>query len=134
MTDPETRQTDPAAKGVVEERIIPLVEERVTVGVRAIEGRTVSVTTRPVTENVEVKQPLTSETIDIERIAMDRVVDSIPEARVEGDTTIIPVVEERVTVTVELVLKEEIHLHRSRTEDVYEQTVPITTTEVDITG
>ncbi len=39
-----------------------------------------------------------------------RVVDEAPAARAEGDTTIIPVVEERLVVVKQLFLVEEIHV------------------------
>ena len=99
MTDKsksETRRT------VAEERI-PLVEERVRIDRRVIAGRTVSVSTHPETETVRVEEPTTSERITVERVPVGRVVDSVPEVREEGDLTIIPVVDERVVVTTELV-------------------------------
>ena len=45
---------------------------------------------------------------------VDREVEAAPEIRTDGDVTIIPVVEERIIVAKQLVLKEEIHIRRRR--------------------
>lgn len=129
MTDKNRTTRD---NRVVEEKTIPIVEERVSVGVRPVEGRSVTVTTTPVTEDVTVTQPVTSETIEITRIPIGTVVDAVPDTREDGDTTIIPVVEERVVTTVELVLVEEIHLKKTRIVTDKETTVTLRKTGVDI--
>jgi len=56
---------------------------------------------------------------------MDRKLDAMPEVLVEGDLTIVPVVEERIVVTRELYLVEEVHIRR--TEHLETTEVPITT-------
>ncbi len=117
---------------LVEEERIPLVEERVTIERRERAGRKITVTTRPVTEEVKVAEPVMREEVTIERVPIGEVVDTIPGIREEGELTVIPVVEERVTVTVETVLTEEIHLRRKRAERTEEQTVTRVRTEVDI--
>jgi uncharacterized protein (TIGR02271 family) len=119
--------------GIAEE-VIPIVEERMTVGRRIVKGCTVTVTTRPISEAVRIVEPVMRENIEIERIPVNRVVESAPEVREEGDLTVIPVMEERVTVTVELVLKEEIHLRRTRSNEAHEETVRLNKTQVDISG
>lgn len=53
------------------------------------------------------------------RVSVDRKIDAIPDVVTEGELTIIPVVEERLVVTRELYLREEIHIRRvERTETV----------------
>lgn len=121
-------------KDAADERIIPVVEEQVTVGKRAVEGRTVSVTTRPVAETQRIAEPVIRENVTIERVPVGEVVDAIPEIREDGDLTVIPVIEERVVVTKQLVLKEEIHLRRTREQTTEESTVELRRTEVEITS
>jgi len=48
----------------------------------------------------------------IERVRVDRVVEAPPPIRQEGDTVIVPVVEEIMVVQKRLLLKEEIHIRR----------------------
>lgn len=112
---------------------VPVVAEQVEIGKRAVAGRTVTVRTIPVTERQAISQPLASEEVTVERVPIGRVIEAVPEVREEDDLTVIPVVEERITVTKELVLKEEIHLRRTRTVRTEEQEVELTRTEVEIT-
>jgi stress response protein YsnF len=51
--------------------------------------------------------------VEVTRERLDREIDAVPETRVEGDTTIIPVVEEVMVVEKRLVLVEEIRIARS---------------------
>lgn len=111
---------------------VPIVEEQLDVGTRTVRGRTVRVTTTPVTEQQRVSEPVMREDITVERMPIGRVVDSVPDIREEGDLTVIPVVEERITVSKELVLTEEIHIRRSCREVLDEQVVEVRRTSVDI--
>ena len=58
---------------------------------------------------------LKDERIAVEHIPVERFVDEVPVVRVEGNTTIIPVLEERAVVTVRLFLREELHVHTVQT-------------------
>ncbi len=111
---------------------IPVVEEQVEIGKRMVDGRTVRVTTRVVGEEVSISEPVRHDEVTVERVAIGTVVDEIPEIREEGDLTVIPVVEERVKVTRELVLKEEIHLLRKSTTSTHDERVTLNRTQVVI--
>lgn len=124
--------TDTNEHGEVDEVAIPLVEERLTSGKRIVEGRTVTVTTRPVSETQTISEPVTRDTVTVERVPVGKVIEAVPDIREEGDLTIIPVVEERITITKELVLAEEIHLRRSREEAIEERQIELRRTEVEI--
>ena len=63
---------------------------------------------------------------------MDRVVEAPTEIRQEGETTIIPVFEERLVMQKQLVLKEEIYITRRRTEREHEEHVVLRREEVDV--
>lgn len=60
---------------------------------------------------------LAREHVDIRRVTIGRDVDSPMPIRYEGETTIIPVVEEVIVVQKRLRLKEEFHITRLRTEE-----------------
>ena len=94
---------------------IPLVEERVSVSKREVEtGRLriqISVEEREDTVPIE----LSHDEVEIERVPVNRPVSQLPSVRLEGSTTVIPVVEEVVVVEKRLVLVEEIHVRRRPT-------------------
>src|SRR5690606_17611697 len=111
LADGTYRLEEPAearAGGVVERESVPLVTEEVEVGKRERHTRVqVHKTTETRTERIEV--PLHHTMFEVKRIPVDRVLTEPVGTRNEGGTTIIPVMEERVVVSKELVLVEEIH-------------------------
>jgi stress response protein YsnF len=64
------------------------------------------------------------EIVEVTRVPIDRMVETAPEIRTEGDVTILPVVEEVLVVEKRLVLKEEVHIRRRVTTETAE--VPVT--------
>ena len=107
------------------ERIaIPLVEERVRVGARAVETGRVRV--RTVTEAREeiAAADLRREEVEVERVRRDEEVDAAPRVREEDGVTIVPVVEERLVVEKKLFLVEEIRLRRKTV--VEREEMPVT--------
>ena len=57
-----------------------------------------------------VDVPLSRSSIEVERVAINRVIDAIPPIRQEGNTTIVPVVHEILVLERRLILKEELHV------------------------
>jgi len=109
---------------------VPVIEEELEVGKRRVESARVSVRTVPRERDELVEQPLESMEVEIERIAIDRQIDTAPEIRNDGETLIIPVVEERLVVEKRLFLREEIHVHRRRTVTQFRQNVTLRSQEV----
>ena len=94
--------------------VLQEVEERVHVTTDVREtGRVVA---RTVTETVEqaVEADGWRETVEVERVPVGRPADAVEGARVDGDVTVIPVYEEVLVVTTQLVLREEVRLTRRR--------------------
>jgi hypothetical protein len=58
---------------------------------------------------------LFKEEIDMQRVPVNRVLDAPAEIRIENDVTIIPVMEERLKVEKQLILREEIRIVKKRT-------------------
>ncbi|MBD2750100.1 YsnF/AvaK domain-containing protein [Microvirga sp. BT688] len=106
------------------EEVIPVVEETATVGKRQIVTGRVQV--RTVTDTVEELAHTTVQREDVEvtRVPIDKVVETAPEIRTEGDVTIVPVLEEVLVVEKRLVLKEELHIRRRVATETVE--VPVT--------
>jgi len=67
-------------------------------------------------EVVSVGDPLFTEDVQVERVTINRMLDAPVEMRQDGDTTIIPVVEEVITVQKRLLLREEVRITRRRVE------------------
>ena len=96
--------------------VVPVIEEQLQVGKRTVVTGTVRLE-KQVQEYHEVLDvPLAVRTYDIERVVLNQSVEEAPPVRQEGDTTIYPLVEERLLITKQLILKEELRVTRRDTE------------------
>ena len=84
------------------------------------------------TTEAVVEEQLLKESISVEHVPINRYVDEIASTRQEGDTTIIPVMEEIVIVTKQLVLKEEIRITRRREQTHHHEIVPLRAEQVEV--
>jgi uncharacterized protein (TIGR02271 family) len=105
---------DPGAQDDV---VIPVIEEELETGTRAVKTGGVRVDKHVEKRIRRVSAPLLHEDVEVRRVPVNREVTEVPKARRHGDTIIVPVVEEEMVVTKRLVLKEEIHLVKRRTRD-----------------
>ena len=103
---------------------IPLVEERVSIGKREVETGRYRVRVQVEERQDMVPVELLHDEVEVERVPVHRAVTQLPSVRLEGSTTIIPVVEEVVVVEKKLFLVEEIHVRRKTTTRTQE--VPVT--------
>ncbi len=85
------------------------------------------------TSDLDVNEPLTHNDVVVERVAVGRTVSEVPPVRQDGDTTILPVVEEEVVVTRRLVLKEELHIRRVQRTGHHVERVVLRRQNVDVT-
>jgi uncharacterized protein (TIGR02271 family) len=97
--------------------------ERAEITARPVITGSVSVTRELIQREQMLQVDLASERVEITRIPIGQVIDAMPDIRQDGDTTIIPVVEEILVTEKRLVLKEEIHLQRVRTTRTHTETV-----------
>jgi uncharacterized protein (TIGR02271 family) len=96
---------------------IALHEEVLTPVVREVHLGDVVIHKRVEEAPVETTVDLRHENVSVEHVAIDREIDSVPELRYEGDTLVIPLVEEVLVTEKRLVLREEVRITRhSRTE------------------
>ncbi len=117
---------------MVDEQSLPLYVEKVDVTRRRVETVLVRATRTTRSHEKLVEEDLTHERVEVIRVAIGRVVDTVPPVREDGDTTILPVVEEVVVVERRLVLKEEVHIRRIRTSQKHVETVIVREQEADI--
>ena len=103
---------------------IPLVEERLSVGKRQVESGRVRVRISVNEREERVPVDLARDEVEVERVPRNVTVSEPPSVRLEGNTTIIPVLEEVTVVEKRLVLVEEIHVRR-KTAMITEE-VPVT--------
>jgi uncharacterized protein (TIGR02271 family) len=113
---------------------IPVLEEGLVLGRQTVDLGMVKVTKSTETRQAIVDERMTSEEVQIERRRIDRPVssDAPPATRTEGDTTIIPVLEEIVVVEKRLVLREEIRVTRVRHERPFSQEVALQRERVSV--
>ena len=108
-----------------DDAIIQLVEERLTIGKRNVAGGTVKVSTRTETHEETVDFTLDHAKVDVERVPVGRPIDAAPPVKHEGDTMIVPVIEERLVVTKQLYLVEELHIHQRMVHEPVTTSVPL---------
>jgi uncharacterized protein (TIGR02271 family) len=115
-----------------QELVIPVLEEVARIGTRTVQGGGVRVH-KTVSSREEVfEQPVMREEISVERVAVGQVVDIAPQARREGETLIVPVLEEITVVNTQLVLVEEVRITRRRTSTVEQVPVVLRKEHVEI--
>ena len=106
--------------------------EKLSVEKRLVETGAIRVRKLIHEDPTTVDVPLTAEIAHINRVKMGTVVTGPVPIRHEGLVTIVPVVEERLVTYTELVLVEEIHITRRRTEQLTSQEVTIRREEIVI--
>ncbi|HYZ24888.1 MAG TPA: DUF2382 domain-containing protein [Rhodopila sp.] len=103
MADP---QEDPDAT-------VSLAEERLTVSKRQVETGRVRVRVVTDRETITARASLFDHGVEVKHVPIGREVTEVPPVRQEGETTIIPVLEEVLVVEKRLVLIEEVHVRRT---------------------
>jgi len=112
--------------------VLPIIEERLKVEGRQVEAATVKIHKR-VEEHTEVVDlPLQSEEVEVDRVAVNRIVEEAIPVRVEGDTTILSLLEEVLVVEKRLLLREEVHVRKVHKEVHAPQEVLLRKEEVDV--
>ena len=117
---------------VAEETRVPVVEEELAVEKRPVPTGKLRVNKRIVEHPETIDLPLMRENVDVRRVVVGRDIDAIPEVRTEGDTIIVPVVEEVVLVEKRLRLKEELHITRRRRVERHEEQVTVRREEPEL--
>lgn len=104
---------------------LPLVEEQLSVTKRKLETGRVRIHTIVDEHEEWARENLEREEIAIERVKVDRIVETRPQTRHEGDVLIIPLVEEVLTVEKKLLLREEVHVRTQRHVDAVAEPVTL---------
>lgn len=111
---PKRSRSVPDAVSPADGRVIPIVEEQAFILKRTTPTAGVRVRTVVREEEVMIDEPIASETIDVERVPLDRWVEGPVAVRQEGGTTIITLVEEVVVVEKRFHATEEVRITKRR--------------------
>jgi uncharacterized protein (TIGR02271 family) len=114
------------------ETVVPVIAEDLDVSVRKKPVSKVRVEKQVTGHDETVSMPLHRERAEVKRVMINRPVDGPLPVRREGDTIIMPVVEEVAVVEKRLMLKEEIHVTRRRTTERHEETVTLQREHADV--
>jgi uncharacterized protein (TIGR02271 family) len=112
--------------------VIPVIAEEARIRKeRRVKGK---VRLRKIVHHEEqtIDEPLLKERVSMERVAIDRWVDEAPPIRNEGETLIVPVVEEVLVVEKRLRLREEVRLTWHREEEHEPQHLVVRREEVSV--
>jgi stress response protein YsnF len=112
---------------------IPVRREELSIGTRTVDtGRGVRVRTTVLERAQHIDEVLHSDVVSVEHVPVDKIVslDAAPASRYEGDTLIVPILEEVLVVERRLRIKEEIHITKTRRAQRHSETVSLKSEEV----
>lgn len=124
--------TDPQSK---ESLAIPVLEEQAWVGKRVVDtGRGVRIHKTVAEHPIQVDERLMREGVEVSHVPVDRIValDQAPATRYEGDTLVVPILEEVLVVERRLRIKEELHITRTRREERHAETIVLKSEQVSV--
>lgn len=121
--------TTPSSTGVEHRRnddgsiVLPLFTEDISVSKRVVPKSSVQISRVTQQHEQVINQMLARERVEVERIRIGKPVDTVPKVRQEGDTIVVPIVEEVLMVERRLILKEELRVRRIREEQPHQERV-----------
>jgi uncharacterized protein (TIGR02271 family) len=129
--NPLPSNQEPASLDATGRMTIPVIEEQVHIDKQVVESGSVRITKVVSEQQVPVAIPLMHEQHDIKRVPVNQYVESPPPPiRYEGDTMIIPVVQEVLVVQKRLLVVEELHVTRNQVQTQETQQITLRKEEV----
>jgi len=110
----EDGMPNPERERLVEEKVVPVVEETAVVYKERVVTDRVRLHKRVHETQEALDIPVQTESLEVERVPLGHWVEAPPAIRTEGDTTVYPVVEEVLVVEKRLRLVEEVRVTRHR--------------------
>lgn len=124
----ETSTGTPAVSN--DEIVVPVIAEEINIERRQVKTGGVRVQKVVHAEQQTVDEPTFAEQVEVERVAVNQVVDAAPPVRYEGDVMIVPILEEVLVVEKRLVVREELRIAKRRVASRNPQTVTLRREEV----
>lgn len=126
----QQQQTQPPADDAA--IVVPVIQEQVTFDKKIVETGKVRISKRVSQHEELIDVPILREQVSVERVPFNQVVEAPPQIRHEGDTMIIPIVEEQVFYQKRLVLVEELRVRKQIIEEHNPQQITLMKEEVEI--
>jgi stress response protein YsnF len=124
--------TSTATEAGADELIIPVLQEEATLRIERTAVAKVHLHKTVQRRDITVQEPTYDEEVSVERRRINRIVEAPVPVRYEGDTMIIPVMEETLVVQKQYILKEEIHVTTTRRPAEAAQTYTVLSEEVTV--
>jgi uncharacterized protein (TIGR02271 family) len=100
-----------------EKFVIPIIQEQLQVSKEILETGKISISKKVIEENYDTEVSVYHEDVIVERKPIDKYIEGdLPQIRIEGDTTIMPIIKE--VIIKRLLLVEEVHITMRKTETV----------------
>ena len=115
------------------ETVMPLLVEEVAVSKQVVETGRVQVARVTHEREQLIDELLAHETVEIDRIPIGQQVATMPAIKKEGDTIVIPIVEEVLVIERRLLLKEEVRVRRVRSTERHQESVTLRHHEAVVT-
>jgi uncharacterized protein (TIGR02271 family) len=112
--------------------VVPVIHEEASVRRRVVETGRVRITKTVETVEETVDLPATHERVNVERVVVERMLDEPVSSYYEGDTLVIPVMEEVVVLQKKLMLREEIRVTKIREESQHQEVVTLQAEHVTV--
>jgi stress response protein YsnF len=114
---------------------VPVVREEVQVDKQVVDtGRGVRIHKTVAEHPCHIDERLTRDLVEISHVPVDRIVplDAAPATRYEGDTLVVPILEEVLVVERRVRIKEEVRITRTRREEHHAETVMLKSEQVSV--
>ena len=114
---------------------VPVIQEEAWVEKRIVDtGRGVRIHKTVAEHPCRIDERLLRDEVEVTHVPVDRIVplDQAPATRYEGDTLVVPVLEEVLVVERRLRIKEELHITRTRREERHVDTVMLKSEQVGV--
>ena len=129
----QSRTDDDRTPDKAGETVIPLLAEEIAVSKQVVETGRVQVARVTHEREQLIDELLTHETVEIDRTPIGRQVNAMPAIREEGDTVVIPIIEEVLVIERRLLLKEEVRVRRVRSTERHQESVTLRHHEAVVT-
>ncbi|AUY23981.1 MAG: DUF2382 domain-containing protein [Mixta calida] len=114
--------------------IIPLAEEQAEVTTTRVVDRRIRIHRSTTTAEKLLETELWHEEVEIKHIEKNETLEEgyFPQVRQEGDVLVVPVIEEQVEIIRRHILKEEVHIHKLKKNEQFQQKVTLRSQEIEI--
>ena len=126
---------DPVQPNGQDKLIVPVIREEVQVDKRIVDtGRGVRIHKTVAELPCHIDERLLRDEVEVSHVPVDRIVplDAAPATRYEGETLVVPILEEVLVVERRVRIKEELRITRTRREAHHAETVMLKSEQVSV--